>query len=66
MVVIATMARRPMYYVAKQEIFRYRIVAWLLSSLGAFPVKRGASDAEMITTANWLPETCTDFDVPCD
>lgn len=49
--VIACMARRPMYYVAKEEIFHVRIVAWLLSALGAFPVKRGASDAEMITTA---------------
>jgi glycerol-3-phosphate dehydrogenase (NAD(P)+) len=49
--VIACMARRPMYYVAKQEIFRFRVVAWLLSSLGAFPVRRGAADADMITTA---------------
>lgn len=49
--VIACMARRPMYYVAKEEIFHFRIVAWLLSSLGAFPVRRDASDAEMITTA---------------
>jgi glycerol-3-phosphate dehydrogenase (NAD(P)+) len=49
--VIATMARRPMYYVAKKELFRRRWVAWLLGALGAFPVDRGASDAEMITTA---------------
>ncbi|HEX3831868.1 MAG TPA: 1-acyl-sn-glycerol-3-phosphate acyltransferase [Solirubrobacteraceae bacterium] len=49
--VIACMARRPMYYVAKQEIFKFRVLAWLLSSLGAFPVRRGAGDADMITTA---------------
>jgi glycerol-3-phosphate dehydrogenase (NAD(P)+) len=49
--VIATMARRPMYYVAKEELFRRRWVAWFLGALGAFPVNRGASDAEMITTA---------------
>jgi glycerol-3-phosphate dehydrogenase (NAD(P)+) len=49
--VIATMARRPMYYVAKEELFRHRWAAWLLGALGAFPVNRGASDAEMITTA---------------
>ena len=49
--VIACMARRPMYYVAKQEIFKFSVVAWLLSSLGAFPVRRGAGDADMITTA---------------
>jgi glycerol-3-phosphate dehydrogenase (NAD(P)+) len=50
--VIAVMARRPMYYVAKKEIFLYnRVLAWVLSALGAFPVDRGAGDAEMIETA---------------
>src|SRR2546423_12578719 len=49
--VIATMARRPMHYVAKKELFRRRWQAWILSALGAFPVDRGASDAEMIETA---------------
>ena len=49
--VIGTMARRPMYYVAKKELFRGRLVTWLLGALGAFPVNRGGSDAEMITTA---------------
>jgi glycerol-3-phosphate dehydrogenase (NAD(P)+) len=49
--VIATIARRPMYYVAKRELFRNRIAAWWLNSLGAFPVDRGTGDAEMITTA---------------
>ncbi|MFZ0091529.1 MAG: 1-acyl-sn-glycerol-3-phosphate acyltransferase, partial [Solirubrobacteraceae bacterium] len=50
--VIACMARRPMYYVAKKEIFQWHpIVAWLLGALGAFPVDRGAGDAEFITTA---------------
>src|SRR5215210_687174 len=49
--VIATIARRPMYYVAKEELFRYRALAWLLNSLGAFPVRRGAGDQDMIDTA---------------
>jgi glycerol-3-phosphate dehydrogenase (NAD(P)+) len=49
--VIATMARRPMYYVAKKEIFIWGWEAWLLNALGAFPVDRGAGDAEMIKTA---------------
>src|SRR5215208_6621068 len=49
--VIGTIARRPIYYVAKQELFRHRLVAWLLSSLGAFPVKRGAGDRDMMATA---------------
>jgi glycerol-3-phosphate dehydrogenase (NAD(P)+) len=49
--VIATMARRPMYYVAKKELFVWRWEAWLLNALGAFPVDRGAGDPEMIKTA---------------
>jgi len=49
--VIATMARRPMYYVAKEELFRKPIVAWFLNALGAFPVNRGMGDTEMIETA---------------
>jgi 1-acyl-sn-glycerol-3-phosphate acyltransferase len=49
--VIGTMARRPMYYVAKEELFRKRWMAWVLSSLGAFPVKRGVGDEDSIATA---------------
>jgi glycerol-3-phosphate dehydrogenase (NAD(P)+) len=49
--VIGTMARRPMYYMAKQELFNKRWQAWVLNALGAFPVNRGASDAENIETA---------------
>jgi glycerol-3-phosphate dehydrogenase (NAD(P)+) len=49
--VIACMAGRPMYYVAKQEIFVGRLISWLLTSLGAVPVMRGASDADTIITA---------------
>ena len=49
--VIACMARRPMYYVAKKELFASRWQAWLLNALGAFPVDRGAADPEMIDTA---------------
>jgi len=55
--VIACMARRPMYYVAKKEIFGYsRVLSWLLASLGAFPVDRGAGDAEFIKTATAILE----------
>jgi glycerol-3-phosphate dehydrogenase (NAD(P)+) len=49
--VIGTIARRPLYYVAKEEIFRHRLIAWYLNSLGAFPVRRGAGDADMLETA---------------
>jgi 1-acyl-sn-glycerol-3-phosphate acyltransferase len=49
--VIGTIARRPIYYVAKKELFANPFVGWLLSALGAFPVDRGASDTEMLATA---------------
>jgi glycerol-3-phosphate dehydrogenase (NAD(P)+) len=49
--VIATIARRPLYYVAKEELFRNRFTAWLLNNLGAFPVRRGRGDGDMIETA---------------
>jgi glycerol-3-phosphate dehydrogenase (NAD(P)+) len=49
--VIGLLARRPIYYVAKKELFRYRLVGWFLNALGAFPVERGAGDRDMIETA---------------
>src|SRR5581483_3589519 len=49
--VIATMARRPMYYVAKQELFSRGWQAWILNALGAFPVRRGEGDGDMLDTA---------------
>ncbi len=50
--VIGTMTRRPVYYVAKQELFTYnRLLSWVLSALGAFPVARGAGDQDTIETA---------------
>src|SRR3954454_17533939 len=50
--VIAVMARRPIYFVAKKELFGvHPVVSWLLSSLGAFPIDRGASDRESMATA---------------
>jgi len=50
--VIGTMTRRPVYYVAKQELFMYnRLLSWVLNALGAFPVARGAGDQDTIETA---------------
>ena len=49
--VIATMAKRPMYYMTKTELFAWPFVAWMLSALGAFPVQRGGADAESIETS---------------
>jgi 1-acyl-sn-glycerol-3-phosphate acyltransferase len=53
--VIGTMVRRPVYYVAKRELFEFHpVLTWLLSALGAFPVDRGAGDGEMIDTAKGI------------
>jgi 1-acyl-sn-glycerol-3-phosphate acyltransferase len=49
--VIGTLTRRPVYYMAKRELFEHRLVAWLLNGLGAFPVDRGAGDSEAMETA---------------
>jgi 1-acyl-sn-glycerol-3-phosphate acyltransferase len=54
--VIATLARRPLYYVAKRELFERRWQAWILNSLGAFPVDRGNGDRDMIETAKAILE----------
>jgi len=54
--IIATIARRPMYYVAKEELFSHRVVAWFLNTLGAFPVRRGHGDADMLDTARAILE----------
>jgi len=49
--VIGTLVRRPVYYMAKRELFEHRLVAWLLNGLGAFPVDRGAGDEAAMETA---------------
>ncbi|MGH2835506.1 MAG: lysophospholipid acyltransferase family protein [Solirubrobacteraceae bacterium] len=53
--IIACMARRPMYYVAKLELFEiHPVVSRLLRALGAFPVDRGRGDRDMIATVREL------------
>jgi glycerol-3-phosphate dehydrogenase (NAD(P)+) len=49
--VIGTLVRRPVYYMAKRELFEHRWLAWLLNSLGAFPVDRGAGDQDAMAAA---------------
>ncbi|MFT3865852.1 MAG: 1-acyl-sn-glycerol-3-phosphate acyltransferase [Solirubrobacterales bacterium] len=48
--------RRPMNYVAKVELFEKPWQAWFLSRLGAFPIRRGASDEEAMETARLVVE----------
>jgi 1-acyl-sn-glycerol-3-phosphate acyltransferase len=52
---IACLARRPMYYVAKRELFEiHPVLSFLLRNLGAFPVDRGNGDRDTIETAKEL------------
>jgi glycerol-3-phosphate dehydrogenase (NAD(P)+) len=54
--VIGTLVRRPVYFVAKQELFRRPLVAWFLNSLGAFPIDRGNADGDAMATAREILE----------
>ncbi|HVF78671.1 MAG TPA: 1-acylglycerol-3-phosphate O-acyltransferase [Solirubrobacteraceae bacterium] len=54
--VIGMMLRRPIYYVAKSELFHNRFIAWLLSSLGAFPLDRGNGDHDAMDAARRILE----------
>jgi glycerol-3-phosphate dehydrogenase (NAD(P)+) len=47
---------RPMNYVAKVELFERRWQGWILSRLGAFPIRRGESDEESVETARRVVE----------
>ena len=53
---IGTLVRRPVYYLAKRELFEKRWQAWLLNGLGAFPVDRGAGDGDAMATARRILE----------
>lgn len=54
--VIGALARRPVYYMAKRELFERRWQSWLLNSLGAFPVDRGTGDEHAMSTARTILE----------
>jgi 1-acyl-sn-glycerol-3-phosphate acyltransferase len=54
--VIGMLVRRPVYYMAKRELFEKRWQAWVLNALGAFPVDRGAGDREAMETARAILE----------
>jgi glycerol-3-phosphate dehydrogenase (NAD(P)+) len=48
--------RRPMQYVAKVELFERRWQGWVLSRVGAFPIRRGQSDETAMETARLVLE----------
>jgi 1-acyl-sn-glycerol-3-phosphate acyltransferase len=53
---IACCLRRPVYFVAKKELFERRWQGWILNRLGAFPIKRGEADEESMATARGVLE----------
>jgi glycerol-3-phosphate dehydrogenase (NAD(P)+) len=54
--VIGCCLPRPIYFVAKRELFKNPILGWFLNCMGAFPVKRGESDEESVATGLALLE----------
>src|SRR3954464_9549143 len=54
--IVGICVRRPVYFVAKRELFDKRWQGWLLNALGAFPIRRGESDAESMETARQILE----------
>ncbi|MDP9344541.1 MAG: 1-acyl-sn-glycerol-3-phosphate acyltransferase, partial [Actinomycetota bacterium] len=52
--VVGMMARRPIYFLSKRELFAHPVVAWLLNSLGAFPIVRGTGDSAAMDAARQI------------
>jgi 1-acyl-sn-glycerol-3-phosphate acyltransferase len=50
-VLLAGVGSRRMRALAKESLFSNRIFAWLISALGAFPVRRGGADRTAIKAA---------------
>lgn len=52
---IGSVCPRQVRFMAKEELFKNPVFAWLIRSLGAFPIKRGTSDMNAIKlTLKWL------------
>ncbi|WP_025025853.1 lysophospholipid acyltransferase family protein [Caldalkalibacillus mannanilyticus] len=45
---VGTHTPRKMYIMAKEELFKKRFFAWLISEMGAFPVKREQADLKSL------------------
>jgi glycerol-3-phosphate dehydrogenase (NAD(P)+) len=54
--VIGCCLMRPIYFVAKRQLFQNRLQGWFLNCLGAFPIRRGESDEEAVRTGLGLLE----------
>jgi len=54
--VLAIVLRRPVHFMAKEELFRYPLLGNLLLKAGAFPVKRGRADRKALRHAMQVVE----------
>src|SRR3954454_15534330 len=52
--IVGICLNRPVYFVAKKELFDRRLTGWFLNCLGAFPIRRGESDEESVETAKQI------------
>jgi len=50
-IVVALVIKRPIHFMGKEQLFKYRISDTLISSLNAFPVKKGTPDRKAIRHA---------------
>lgn len=53
-VLIGLSQKRSAFFMAKSELFKNKFFSWLIRSLGAFPVERGAGDGKAINTGEEL------------
>ena len=50
-VLLGIAIKRQVFYMAKAELFKNKFLSWLIRTLGAFPVERGAGDGKAINQA---------------
>lgn len=50
-VILTIPMKRPVTYMAKEELFKNKLAGWFITKLGAFPVKRGSGDLQVIEDA---------------
>ena len=48
---VSASMQRQIYYMAKSELFKNRLLGWLIRKLGGFPVQRGKQDITAIKTS---------------
>ena len=49
--------KRPIYFMAKEELFKNKILGWFFKKMGAFAVKRGKGDKSAIINAENIVES---------